>query len=93
MGFICKKKCLELLSSVYDVFAALKERGHEFHEAVRNAVLSRSSEGCHSDVTRNALRSLEWVLGLVTNPLAVESIIAHPRLQYKGIPDCVAMFR
>lgn len=70
----------------------LKSRGHNFHSAVCNRVLGKPPEIC-SDVTQNALKSLEWMLKLVTNPIAVESLTAHPTLEYKGIPDCVLHFR
>lgn len=74
------------------VFADLQSRGNEFHSAMRNVVLGKST-GSYSQVAQNAIKSLEWMLEHVTNPLAVESVTAHPGLEYKGIPDCVLHFR
>ncbi|XP_054262897.1 mitochondrial genome maintenance exonuclease 1-like [Macrosteles quadrilineatus] len=71
---------------------ASKARGGEFHAAVLHRVLNREVGEC-SEVTRNALNSLSWLLDEVTHPMAVESVIAHPTLGYKGVFDCVALFR
>uniref|UniRef100_A0A1B6JCA2 Mitochondrial genome maintenance exonuclease 1 n=1 Tax=Homalodisca liturata TaxID=320908 RepID=A0A1B6JCA2_9HEMI len=72
--------------------AGLKTRGSEFHLAVRKAVLGESAND-YSEVTANALQSLAWMMPHISKPLAVESIVGHSKLEYKGIPDCVALFR
>uniref|UniRef100_A0A1B6FWQ4 Mitochondrial genome maintenance exonuclease 1 n=1 Tax=Cuerna arida TaxID=1464854 RepID=A0A1B6FWQ4_9HEMI len=72
--------------------AGLKTRGSEFHLAVRRAVLGESTDN-YSEVTVKALHSLAWMLPHLSKPMAVESIVGHPKLEYKGIPDCVALFR
>uniref|UniRef100_A0A1B6M368 Mitochondrial genome maintenance exonuclease 1 n=1 Tax=Graphocephala atropunctata TaxID=36148 RepID=A0A1B6M368_9HEMI len=72
--------------------AGLKARGSEFHLAVRKAVLGETTND-YGEVTANALQSLAWVLPHISRPMAVESIVGHPKLGYRGIPDCVAMFR
>ncbi|XP_054262071.1 uncharacterized protein LOC128986019 isoform X1 [Macrosteles quadrilineatus] len=76
----------------YNHSEALKVRGTEFHMAVRNAVLGKTTENC-SEVTQNSLKSLSWMLEHISNPMAVESTIAHPKLGYRGVADCIAMFR
>ncbi|KAG8319108.1 mitochondrial DNA repair [Homalodisca vitripennis] len=74
------------------VSKCLKTRGSEFHLAVRKAVLGESAND-YSEVTANALQSLAWMMPHISKPLAVESIVGHSKLEYKGIPDCVALFR
>ncbi|KAG8248230.1 mitochondrial DNA repair [Homalodisca vitripennis] len=72
---------------------ALRARGHEFHKAVRDAMLNLQIEPNCSLVTRNALKSLSWVFKGISKVAAVESAVAHPTLEYKGVVDCVAIFR
>lgn len=78
-------------------FALMKEgqlnRGIEFHENIHRLLLGQGLKSNASDVVATSIKSLEHIWPLISSVVAIESNIVHPRLGYKGIADCVCVFR
>jgi len=81
-----------------DGFAKLKEdtfqRGKTLHSVVESYmetnVLCKPSE-LEDEVSKRHIVSVSQLIRQFSNPLALESAVVHPTLNYCGIIDCVAV--
>lgn len=77
------------------LFLDLFRQGRLFHTAI-DAILSGEDLLEEDNFAKNVsgyLQSISHVFDVITEVKAIESVVYHQTLQYRGIVDCVAKYK
>ncbi|XP_033220425.1 uncharacterized protein LOC117175025 [Belonocnema kinseyi] len=77
---------------VFDAYQKdLFKDGHDLHSSIESRLLQKEYE--IPERVKPAFKSVENVLKEIQSVTALETHVVHPKLNYRGITDCVATYR